>query len=573
MLTELCIRHLAVVEEARICFRRGFIALTGETGAGKSIVVDALSLVAGARGSADFVRHGSEKAEIEALFDLEEDHPARDVCRRYGLDGDPGEPLVVRRELTATGKSVCRVNGRLVNLSTLRELGECLINIHGQHEFQSLVRPETHLAWLDAFGGKPVGDALGRYAELYARFQALRKERRELEEAMRRALQMADLYRFQISEIEAARLKPGEEESLEAERRRLANAERLFQAVSDAFGLLYASDRGLAAVGLAADKLEDAARFDPQALGPLVEQIRSAYYHLEEVALQLRDYRDRIEFNPERLERVERRLDTLHALRRKYGTTVENILDYYEDIKSKLNKIEHHDEELERLRKETESTSRDLEEAADKLSALRREAARRLERDVERELGDLQMEGTRFCVRVESQESGEPFGPTGRDSVEFLISANPGEPPKPLARIASGGELSRVMLALKTVFARCDRVPVLVFDEIDTGVSGRAAQAIAEKMASLARDRQVFAVTHLPQVACMADAQYAVRKRTDGSRTFTEVEELDETGRVRELARMLGGVEITETTASHAREMLALAERKKTAIIKALGRG
>lgn len=572
MLTELYIRHLAVVEEARICFKRGFVALTGETGAGKSIVVDALSLVAGARGSADFVRHGSEKAEIEALFELEKDHPARDVCRRYGLEGDPDEPVVVRRELTANGKSVCRVNGRLVNLSMLRELGECLVNIHGQHEFQSLVRPETHLAWLDAFAGKPVGDALCRYAELYARFQALRKECRELEEAMRQALQMADLYRFQISEIEAARLKLGEEESLEAERRRLANAERLFQAVGDAFGLLYASDRGLAAVGLAVDKLEDAARFDP-ALGPLVEQLRSAYYQLEEVALQVRDYRDRIEFNPERLERIERRLDVLHALRRKYGATVENILDYYEDIKSKLSKIERHDEELERLRKETEATARELEEAADKLSALRREAARRLERGVERELGDLQMEGTRFCVRVESSESGEPFGPTGRDSAEFLISANPGEPPKPLARIASGGELSRVMLALKTVFARCDRVPVLVFDEIDTGVSGRAAQAIAEKMASLARDRQVFAVTHLPQVACMADAQYAVRKRTDGSRTFAEVEELDETGRVHELARMLGGVEITETTASHAREMLALAERKKTAIIKASGWG
>ena len=573
MLTELSIRNLAVVESASISFRDGFHVLTGETGAGKSIVVDALGLAAGGRGSAELVRAGCEKAEIEVQFDLPADHPVWRTLADMGIEAVPGEPLIIRRDISTQGKSVCRINGRLVNLSALREAGELLINIHGQHEHQSLTRAERHIDWLDLYDAERIGPVKARYQEEYREYVAALKQLRELRESGQQALHMADLYRFQLEEIAAAQLKVGEDESLMEEKRMLSNAEKLYQNVAEAYEAIYAG-KGLSTVARAIQRIEDIADVDPAALKPLLEQIRSAYYQLEDAAFQLRDYRDRIEFNPSRLEQIERRLDFLASLRRKYGNSIREMIEYGEKIKRELERLENKDETIRRLETETNRRLGELVAVGRELSKLRRLAAERLAREIERELQQLQMEKTRFAVfvgpaetgiRAEEGEFGVVLTKDGLDQVEFLISTNPGEPLRPLAKIASGGELSRIMLAMKTIFARIDRVPVLIFDEVDTGVSGRAAQAIAEKLSDVSRHCQVFSITHLPQVACMADTHYLVSKSVEEDRTYTQVTVLTGEDRVRELARMLGGVEITETTLNHAREMIALAQTKKMA--------
>lgn len=568
MLTELTIRNLAVIEHVTVSFRRGFSVLTGETGAGKSIVIDALGLIAGGRGSAELVRYGSDKAEIEAQFDIAEGHPVWDVLDKLGIEARCDEHLIIRRDISSQGKSTSRINGQLVNLTMLRDVGRCLVNIHGQHEHQSLLDTGTHLQGLDLFDAERILPVRSEYEQAYDSYTELRKQLRQLEESSKQALQMMDLYKFQIEEIAAASLKIGEDEWLTQEKRMLANAEKLFQNVADSYDALYGS-KGLSAIAKAIQKLTDAAAVDPSRLNPLLEQVQSAYYQLEDAAFQLRDYRDGIEFNPQRLDEIEERLNLISTLRRKYGDRIEDILAYGERIQRELHLIENKDETIKRLEQELQRQTGKLLALGRKLSALRQEAAKRLAAQVEAELKALHMERTRFEVRFHqsAQTSAEgderTWGRSGMDEVEYMISANPGEPLRSLAKIASGGELSRIMLAMKSIFARTDNIPVLVFDEVDTGVSGRAAQAIAEKLSELARHCQVFSITHLPQVACMADSHYAIRKTVKGDRTFTSVEDVRDADRVRELARMLGGVEVTETTLHHAREMIELAHEKK----------
>ncbi len=561
MLRELNIRNLAVIEQASVTFHEGFHVLTGETGAGKSIVIDALALAAGGRGAADMIRHGSDRADIEALFDLPSEHPVWGALSRLGIDADPSEALIIRRELQAQGKSSARINGQHVTLGMLREVGEYLVNLHGQHEHQSLLRTDRHLEWLDQFAGASIEREKAEYRKLYDEYQEVMKEKRELDEQTRQSMQMLDLYRFQLEEIDGARLKPGEDEALQDERRKLAHAEKLAEAVSEAYDLVYGS-KGLSALSKAIARLQDVAKVDPGVLEPLVEQLQSAYYAAEDAAYQLRDYREGVEFNPQRLAEVEQRLDLLFHLKRKYGETVEDILAYRDKIRAETGKLENRDERLRELEEREQALHQDLLKRAERLSAIRRDAGQVLARAIVQELGELQMERSMFEVKLEQGE----LAATGMDTAEFLLSTNPGEPPKPLAKIASGGEMSRVMLALKAIFAKIDRIPVLVFDEVDTGVSGRAAQAVADKLSSLARSCQVFSITHLPQVACMADHHYEIRKEVSGSgRTVTLVKELTGDERVEELARLLGGVEVTEKTRHHAQEMLALAERRKNA--------
>lgn len=561
MLRELNIRNLAVIENVSVTFHEGFHVLTGETGAGKSIVIDALALAAGGRGSAEMIRHGSDRADLEALFDLPAGHPVWETLARLGIDADPSEALIIRRELQAQGKSSARINGQNVTLAMLREVGEHLVNLHGQHEHQSLLRTDRHLEWLDQFAGEELAKAKAEYRQVFAQYQNVLKERKELDERSRQGMQMLDLYRFQLEEIENARLKPGEDETLTDERRKLSHAEKLADAVSEAYDLLYGS-KGLAALSKALTRLQDIVKVDPAKLQPLVEQLQSSYYAAEDAAYQLRDYRETIEFNPERLAHIEQRLDLLFGLKRKYGETVEDILAYENKIRSEADRIENRDERLRELEAEERRLLDDLTARAEKLSVFRRDAGQVLSRAIVQELEDLQMSRSVFEVMLENG----PLTAAGADTAEFLLSTNPGEPPKPLAKIASGGEMSRVMLALKAIFARIDRIPVLVFDEVDTGVSGRAAQAVADKLSKLSRSCQVFSITHLPQVACMADHQYEIRKTVaDNGRTVTSVQELRGPERVEELARLLGGVEVTEKTRHHAQEMLALAERQKNA--------
>ncbi|MBW5446762.1 DNA repair protein RecN [Cohnella sp. CFH 77786] len=561
MLRELNIRNLAVIENVSVTFHEGFHVLTGETGAGKSIVIDALALAAGGRGSAEMIRHGSDRADLEALFDLPAGHPVWETLDRIGIEADREEALIVRRELHAQGKSSARINGQNVTLSMLREVGEHLVNLHGQHEHQSLLRTDRHLEWLDQYAGESIAKEKTEYRESFRQYQEVLKERKELDERNRQGMQMLDLYRFQIEEIDNARLKPGEDESLADERRKLTHAEKLADAVSEAYDLLYGS-KGLSALSKALSRLQDIVKVDPTKLEPLVEQLQSAYYAAEDAVYQLRDYRDQIEFNPERLAQIEQRLDLLFGLKRKYGETVEEIISYQQRIRAEAERMENRDERLRELEAEERRLLQELTAKAEKLSAIRRDAGEVLARAIVRELEDLQMSRSVFEVKLEQG----PLTATGMDSAEFLLSTNPGEPPKPLAKIASGGEMSRVMLALKAIFASIDRIPVLVFDEVDTGVSGRAAQAVADKLSKLSRSCQVFSITHLPQVACMADHQYEIRKEVSANgRTVTSVKELTGTERVEELARLLGGVEVTEKTRHHAQEMLSLAERQKNA--------
>jgi DNA repair protein RecN (Recombination protein N) len=561
MLREITIRNLAVIEHVSVTFHAGFHVLTGETGAGKSIVIDALALIVGGRGSSDMIRHGCDRADIEALFDLPRQHPVWETLQRLGIEANREETLLIRRELLSQGKSSARINGQGVTQTMLREIGEHLVNIHGQHEHQSLLRTERHLEWLDTFAGDDILEEKSAYRKLYQQYQATSRERRELEEKSRQGMQMLDLYRFQVEEIEAAKLKPGEDESLADERRKLSHAEKLTDAVTEAYDLLYGS-KGLPAFSRAITRLQEIVKVDPTILQPLVEQLQSAYYGVEDSVFQLRDYKENIEFNPQRLAHIEQRLDVLHGLKRKYGETTEEILEYQLRIQTEADQLENRDELLRELTEQEESLHKELQLRAEKLTAIRKTASRVLARQIEQELAQLQMERSVFEVKLGTTT----LTISGSDTAEFILSTNPGEPPKPLAKIASGGEMSRVMLALKAIFASIDEIPVLVFDEVDTGVSGRAAQAVAEKLSLLSRHCQVFAITHLPQVACMADHQYEIRKMVTGEdRTQTSVTELLSTQRVEELARMLGGVEVTEKTRHHAKEMLTLAHRLKNA--------
>ncbi|WP_438448821.1 DNA repair protein RecN [Gorillibacterium sp. sgz5001074] len=575
MLLELSIRNLAVIESVKLSFHKGFHVLTGETGAGKSIIIDALSLIAGSRGASDLVRYGQDKAEIEALFDVPENHPVWEVLNRIGLEAAPHELLIIRREINAQGKSVSRINGQLVNLGLLREAGEWLVNIHGQHEHQSLLKAEAHIEWLDLFGGKEIAESKGAYIQAYEEYNKLQKQLNDLKEAGKQALQMQDLYRFQVEEISDAKLKPGEDESLSEEKRKLGNAEKLFQNVNDSYEGMYANGKALDLVRKAVQRIQDIADYDAPKLQPVLEQMQSAYYQLEDAAYQLRDYRDQIEFNPARLDQIEDRLSLISSLRRKYGENVVDILAYLGQIKNELSALDHKEEKLQELESQLKDKHNECVGLAGKLSALRRSAGLRLAEGIERELKELHMERTKFHVNIIRLDEGKEPGDgsvrlnrQGMDQVEFLIAPNPGEPLRGLGKIASGGELSRIMLAMKSIFAKMDQIPVLVFDEVDTGVSGRAAQAIAERMARLSSDCQVFSITHLPQVACMADAHYYISKAVEDDRTFTKVRDLEESDRTEELARMLGGVEITETTLHHAKEMLALAIAQKTAYRK-----
>lgn len=558
MLREISIRQFAIIEQVQITFDEGFHVLTGETGAGKSILIDALGLIVGGRGSSEWIRHGAKKAEIEALFEITPNHPIRRKLEELGIEVED-DLLLIRRELLQSGKSVCRINGRMVTQGMLKQVGVHLIDIHGQHEHQSLMQAEQHIEWLDAFGGEELLKVRQHYEEQFTQFRALHQELERLVTDERELAQRVDLLQFQHEEITAASLVEGEDEELEQEHRKLAHAERIVQETAAAYEAIQGEQRGFDSLGEAVHRLQELTSYD-ESLKPIVEILQSAYYQVDEVLHQLGRYQEELVFEPARLAEVEQRLDLIHQLKRKYGDTVAAILAHGQEVEKELNQLMHQEERQEEIEAELAILRTQLEESATKLSQLRRQAATTLEERVEAELRDLNMETTRFQVSFSPVTEGfDGFTATGKDKIEFLIAPNPGEPPRPLVRIASGGELSRIMLALKSLFSAVDQVETLVFDEIDTGVSGRAAQAIAEKMSFLAKRCQVLCVTHLPQVACMADVHFQIFKETDGQKTRTRVKHLTEEGATLELARMLGGVEVTETTREHAREMLRMA--------------
>ncbi len=547
MLSILHIENIAVIECADISFDRGFNILTGETGAGKSIVIDAISAILGRRAYRDMIRTGAQKASVRAIFT---EVPELAWFAENGVEFD--SELCIHREIYLDGKNVCRVNGTPVTVSVLHQLGIQLINIHGQHDSASLFDEENHLSFLDAFADNAALRA--DYLEKYQAVSALRREidRKQMDEGEK--LRRMETLRYQIEEIAKADLEAGEDELLESRRKLLQNAEKLSSSMDEAVECLYGgedTDGAAALLQQAGRALERLGRYT-EAFAGLTERVNDLMYQVQDAAEELRDARDDMSYSADELEAIEARLDVIHKLRRKYGVTCADILEYLEKARQELDDIEFADEHLERLRAKLSKAEKEACAQAKLLQKGRQEAAQRLSARILTELAQLDMPRVQFsCEFTETELSAN-----GIDTVAFYMSANAGEALKPMSKVASGGELARIMLAMKNVLAEKDRVATLIFDEVDTGVSGRAAQRVAEKLKSVAAHKQVLCVTHLPQLAALADTHLLIAKAERDGRTYTTVTPLDLEGRKRELARIIGGAQITETTLRSAEEML-----------------
>jgi DNA repair protein RecN (Recombination protein N) len=551
MLRELRIKNFAVIETVTVAFQSGLNVLTGETGAGKSILVDALLLIRGARAQTDVIRADAETATVEAVFDVAGRRGVAAALEAAGL-GQDDEHLVIRRELSRNGRHRAFVNDSPVTIGLLERLGDDLVEVHGQHEHQRLVEPASQLELLDRFAGAE--PAAAEVAQLFETYRTGRDEVQRLRGAERDRVQREDLLRFQLSELQAARIRPGEEEELRAERRRLQHAERLAKGLAETTALL-AEDPDAAAsrVTRVARLLHDLARIDA-AFSPPAELLDAAGAQLEEALLAVRALRQRVEAEPGRLETIDDRLDALGRLKRKYGETEEALLGFRDSTARELERLERHEEVLAEEERRLAAARAALEARATALSQARTAAATRLGALVQRELRGLGMDKARFEIDVERR--GEEPTARGLDRVEFRFSANPGEEPKPLARIASGGELSRTMLALQAVVAAAERIPTLIFDEVDAGIGGRVAAVVADKLAAAATGRQVLCVTHLPQIAARAAHHLGIVKAVRAGRSRATVQVLTGGDRVEEIARMMAGQAPSETARRHARELL-----------------
>ncbi len=547
MLSLLYIENIAVIEQAEISFDKGFNILTGETGAGKSIVIDAISAILGERAYRDMIRTGTTKASVRAVFS---DVPQLPWFEENGVDYDP--ETVIHREIYLDGKNVCRVNGSLVSVSILRKLGIQLINIHGQHDSASLFDEENHLALLDSMGDN--GSLRDAYTEKYAAVINLRREIEALTMDEGEKLRRMETLRYQITEIENANLEPGEDEALEERRKLLQNSEKISDGINDAVDNLYGNDDmdGAASMLTNAERaLARISRFS-ETISQIHEKVADLMYQVQDAAEMVLDARNDLSYSADDLEQIESRLDVIHRLRRKYGATCADILEYLEKAKVELDEIEFADDHLERLKGKLEKAEADAWAEAMALRAARKAIAAVMTEKILSELTQLDMPKVQFeCRFRETELTGN-----GADAVAFYMSANVGEDLKPLSKVASGGELARIMLAMKNVLAEKDQVSTLIFDEVDTGVSGRAAQKVAEKLRSVAQHKQVLCVTHLPQLAALAQTHLLISKGERDGRTYTTVEPLDREGRKMELARIIGGTNITETTLKSAEEML-----------------
>ena len=547
MLSLLHIENIAVIECCDISFDSGFNILTGETGAGKSIVIDAISAILGERAYRDMIRTGTDKASVRAVFT---DVPKLQWFEDNGVEYDP--ETVIQRDIHLDGKNICRVNGSLVSVTILRKLGIQLINIHGQHDSASLFDENNHLQFLDDFASN---QALREdYLCKYEAVDALRREIRRMTMDESEKLRRMETLRYQIEEISKAALEPGEDEQLEERRKILQNAEKLSDGMDAAVECLYGGDDSDGAATLLAQAERELARLAKytDAFTQIHAQVADLMYQVQDAAETVRDARDGLSYSADELERIEDRLDVIHRLRRKYGVTCSDILEYLENAKRELDEIEFADDHLERLKKKLQKAEQTAWDAAKLLRENRKTTAQTLQTRILQELAQLDMPRVQFSCEF----SEIPLSSNGADAVAFYMSANAGEALKPLSKVASGGELARIMLAMKNVLAEQDKVATLIFDEVDTGVSGRAAQKVAEKLRSVAKSKQVLCVTHLPQLAALATTHLLIAKAERSGRTYTTVTPLDLEGRKQELARIIGGTNITETTLKSAEEML-----------------
>lgn len=554
------IKNFAIIESLSLTFQEGMTVLTGETGAGKSIIIDALGLLVGGRGSADFIRHGEERLELQGLFALAEDNLAcRNALIENGIDASD-DMVVLERSLFRSGKNSCRINGKLVTTVLLRQIGSKLIDIHSQHEHQELMNEEFYLSLLDRFASDKIKPALTKYQTNFKEYQTIEKEWQNWTKNERELAQRLDMLRFQQQEIENADLQAGEEDRLLEQKNILANFEKLNENLQGAYAAIQGEPGGLEFVGEAMRQMETAASIhtDYKAVS---EAISSSYYMLEDSMSQIRQSLDQLEFQPEELNQIESRLNDLNQLKRKYGKTIEDIIQYEQEISSEMEKLTDSESHVGHLETKLATLKTELTKQAATLTDIRKKAAVTLEKQIKQELNQLYMEKAIFSVRFEANKM--ELTELGQDSVVFYMSTNPGEPLKPLAKIASGGELSRMMLALKTIFSRHQGITSIIFDEVDTGVSGRVGQAIAEKIYAVSVGSQVLCISHLPQVAAMANHHYYITKKVQNKRTTTSVTVLKGVEKVEEISRMIAGIEVTELTKQHAKEMIEQAEKVK----------
>lgn len=550
MLLEISIKNFAIIEEISLNFEKGMTVLTGETGAGKSIIIDAMNMMLGSRATTDVIRHGAPKAEIEGLFAVESNRHLTALFEEQGLEWT--DELIIRREILQNGRSVSRINGQMVNLSVLKEVGQHLVDIHGQHDQEELMRPQLHITMLDEFGDAAFFQTKAAYRQTFEDYKRLRKQVVELQRNQQENKARIEMLEFQIAEIEAAALEVEEDVRLEQERQRLLNHKMIADTLTNAYTMLDAEEfSSLANVRSAMNDLESIEEYDPS-YKELSSQLSETFYALEDITKRLEDVVDGLEFDGNRLMQVESRLDLIHSITRKYGGQVKDVLEYLAQITKEYSLLTGSDLSSEELEKELKRLEKSLVSLAQDLSDQRHALAQALENEIQQELADLYMDKARFQVRF----SKAKFNREGNEAVEFYISTNPGEDFKPLVKVASGGELSRLMLAIKSAFSRKEGKTSIVFDEVDTGVSGRVAQAIAAKIHKIGQNGQVLAISHLPQVIAAADYQFYIEKISDEHSTVSTVRLLNREERIEEIAKMLAGEDLTEAARQQAEQLL-----------------
>ena len=550
MLLEISIKNFAIIEEISLNFEKGMTVLTGETGAGKSIIIDAMNMMLGSRATTDVIRHGAPKAEIEGLFAVESNRHLTALFEEQGLEWT--DELIIRREILQNGRSVSRINGQMVNLSVLKAVGQHLVDIHGQHDQEELMRSQLHITMLDEFGDAAFFQTKAAYRQTFEDYKRLRKQVVELQRNQQENKARIEMLEFQIAEIEAAALEVEEDVRLEQERQRLLNHKMIADTLTNAYTMLDAEEfSSLANVRSAMNDLESIEEYDPS-YKELSGQLAETFYALEDITKRLEDVVDGLEFDGNRLMQVESRLDLIHSITRKYGGQVKDVLEYLAQITKEYSLLTGSDLSSEELEKELKRLEKNLVSLAQDLSDQRHALAQALENEIQQELADLYMDKARFQVRF----SKAKFNREGNEAVEFYISTNPGEDFKPLVKVASGGELSRLMLAIKSAFSRKEGKTSIVFDEVDTGVSGRVAQAIAAKIHKIGQNGQVLAISHLPQVIAAADYQFYIEKISDEHSTVSTVRLLNREERIEEIAKMLAGEDLTEAARQQAEQLL-----------------
>ncbi len=559
MLLELNIRNIALIEKLRVEFANGLNVMTGETGAGKSIVIDSINLVLGGRADRDLIRSGAAKASVQAVFDVRENERIAALLESWGYEAEDGY-MTVSRELSASGRNLCRICGSVATLAQLRQVTGMLVEVHGQHEHQDLMTASRHMAILDAFGDDAHHEKLAAVQKLYGEYAAVKAEVDALAAQLKERALTMDVLTRQLEELRALKLKRGEDEKLEKKFRLMENAEKISSGVEKAYQLVYAGgERSLSvqdALRKAAAAMAAIADLDER-FAQMAQKLDDMFYQAQEVGYELEDLAETQSFDAAMFDKIGARLDTLEKMKRRYGPTLDDVIDFKEEAEKRLAALEQGDERMDELKASLNDIYKKLMEACRELSASRRTFASRFSQSVAAQLTELGMGKVRFKVRFTVfEQDKQKLSPQGMDAVEFLIAPNPGEPLKPLGSTASGGELSRVMLAIKAVMADREQVGTMIFDEIDTGVSGRMAQVVGEKLAKIGRSRQVISVSHLPQIAALCNAHFLVEKQVVGERTVSSVVRLDEDGRIREVARMIGGSGDMESAFRHAKNMI-----------------